>query len=67
MSSWAEVAKDLLEDEDFGLQLKKDNGWIRFYPNSNSYSPDTDDTVLFYIALIKKSLSYKSECSFILA
>ena len=28
MSSWAEVAKDLLEDEDFGLQLKKDNGWL---------------------------------------
>lgn len=28
MSSWAETAKDLLEDEDFGAQLKKDNGWL---------------------------------------
>lgn len=28
MSSWVMVSKDLLEDEDFGLQLKKDNGWL---------------------------------------
>lgn len=28
MDSWPVVAKQLLNDEDFGLQLKKDNGWL---------------------------------------
>ena len=28
MSSWKMAAKDLLEDEDFGEQLSKDNGWL---------------------------------------
>ncbi len=28
MSTWDMAAKDLLEDEDFGEQLKKDNGWL---------------------------------------
>ena len=28
MSTWNIAAKDLLEDEDFGEQLKKDNGWL---------------------------------------
>jgi len=29
MNSWPVVAKDLLEDEDFGAQLKKDNSWLK--------------------------------------
>ena len=28
MGSWTEVSKELLNDEDFGAQLKKDNGWL---------------------------------------
>ena len=28
MSTWEKVAKDLLEDENFGAQLKKDNSWL---------------------------------------
>lgn len=28
MSTWNTVAKELLEDDDFGAQLKKDNGWL---------------------------------------
>ena len=28
MSTWSKVTKELLEDEDFGAQLKKDNGWL---------------------------------------
>ena len=28
MDSWPVVANQLLNDEDFGLQLKKDNGWL---------------------------------------
>ncbi|MEO7984446.1 MAG: transglutaminase domain-containing protein [Bacteroidota bacterium] len=28
MSSWDVVAKELLESEDFGAQLKRDNGWL---------------------------------------
>ena len=28
MSTWEIVSKELLDDEDFGLQLKKDNGWL---------------------------------------
>lgn len=28
MSTWTMAAKDLLADEDFGEQLKKDNGWL---------------------------------------
>ncbi|MGZ5135381.1 MAG: hypothetical protein ACXWCG_09530 [Flavitalea sp.] len=28
MASWDMVAKELMEDEDFGAQLKKDNGWL---------------------------------------
>lgn len=45
------------------LRNKKDNGWIRFYPTSDSYGPDTDDTSLFYIALIKKDPIYFYEAS----
>lgn len=39
------------------LRNKKDKGWIKFYylDYVNSYSPDLDDTALFYIALIKKN------------
>jgi len=28
LSSWAKVADDMLKDEDFGLPLSKDNGWL---------------------------------------
>ncbi|HRF19562.1 MAG TPA: transglutaminase-like domain-containing protein, partial [Chitinophagaceae bacterium] len=28
MDSWPVVSKQLLNDEDFGLQLRKDNGWL---------------------------------------
>ena len=28
MSTWKTVAQDLLDDEDFGAQLKKDNSWL---------------------------------------
>ena len=28
MSTWQIAAKNLLEDEDFGAQLKRDNGWL---------------------------------------
>ena len=28
MGTWQDVAKDMLEDEDFGLNLRKDNGWL---------------------------------------
>lgn len=28
MSSWPQVSKDMLQDEDFGSQLNKDNGWL---------------------------------------
>ncbi len=28
MGTWASVTKDLMNDEDFGLQLTKDNGWL---------------------------------------
>ena len=28
MSTWDNVAMELLEDEDFGLPLRKDNGWL---------------------------------------
>ncbi len=28
MNTWPTVAKNLLEDEEFGAQLKKDNGWL---------------------------------------
>jgi hypothetical protein len=28
MGSWTDVTKGLLKDEDFGLQLSKDNGWV---------------------------------------
>jgi hypothetical protein len=28
MSSWDVVAKDLMESDEFGAQLKKDNGWL---------------------------------------
>ena len=28
MGNWTEVCKTLLKDEDFGLQLSKDNGWL---------------------------------------
>ncbi len=28
MGTWAGVTKDLMNDEDFGLQLTKDNGWL---------------------------------------
>ena len=28
MSTWQMAAKNLLEDEDFGVQLKRDNGWL---------------------------------------
>lgn len=28
MGSWTDVTKDLLKDEDFGLQLSRDNGWL---------------------------------------
>ena len=28
MSTWEAVAKELLDDEDFGAQLKKDNSWL---------------------------------------
>ena len=28
MGSWKDVTKELLKDEDFGLQLSMDNGWI---------------------------------------
>lgn len=28
MQNWPSVSKQLLESEDFGLQLKKDNGWL---------------------------------------
>lgn len=29
MNSWPVVAKNLLDDEDFGAQLKKDNSWLK--------------------------------------
>lgn len=29
MNTWELVAKDLLDDEDFGLQLKRDNSWLK--------------------------------------
>ncbi len=29
MDTWPTVAKDLLEDEDFGAQLKRDNSWLK--------------------------------------
>lgn len=28
LSSWSQVAKELMESEDFGLPLTKDNGWL---------------------------------------
>ena len=28
LSSWSQVADDMLKDEDFGLSLSKDNGWL---------------------------------------
>jgi hypothetical protein len=28
MGNWTDVTKELLKDEDFGLQLSRDNGWI---------------------------------------
>lgn len=28
MGNWVDVCKDLLKDEDFGLQLSRDNGWL---------------------------------------
>src|SRR6187399_3682964 len=28
MGNWTDVTKNLLKDEDFGLQLSRDNGWI---------------------------------------
>ena len=28
MGNWSDVTRELLKDEDFGLQLSKDNGWI---------------------------------------
>jgi hypothetical protein len=28
MGNWTDVCKNLLQDEDFGLQLSKDNGWL---------------------------------------
>lgn len=28
MGSWASACKEMLDDEDFGLQLTKDNGWL---------------------------------------
>jgi len=28
MGNWTDVTKELLKDEDFGLQLSKDNGWL---------------------------------------
>lgn len=28
LSSWTQVADDMLKDEDFGLTLSKDNGWL---------------------------------------
>ena len=28
MGNWTDVTKDLLKDEDFGLQLSRDNGWM---------------------------------------
>ena len=28
MGNWTDVTKDLLKDENFGLQLSRDNGWM---------------------------------------
>lgn len=42
MSSWPQVCKDLLQDEDFGSQLSKDNGWLGDIVNEAIAGAQTD-------------------------
>ncbi|HEX6191187.1 MAG TPA: transglutaminase domain-containing protein [Chitinophagaceae bacterium] len=42
MSTWENVAMELLEDENFGLPLRKDNGWLSDIVNQVTKKSDND-------------------------
>lgn len=46
---------NIAESKLLSILKPEDKGWVRFYfeDYQNSYLPDTDDTFLFYIALLK--------------
>lgn len=57
----AACGEDVSEQKMLSLRHPKDRGWVRFYPTSDSYGPDLDDTALFYVGLLKKSDRYKND------
>lgn len=50
----AACGEDVSISKLLSLRHPRDCGWIRFYPDSDNYGPDTDDTALFYIALLTR-------------
>ena len=53
MGNWTDVTKELLKDEDFGLQLSRDNGWIsdELKIAMNGASSDLDKAKNIYLYL----------------